>query len=255
MKIKLPSDGWGLSALDVRRPTLGDLRKLYLCDYDERSFVSALIRTLLVDKVNFDKVTYWDVNYIYNIVAYSLHSNFVTYNVVCRSCSHEFTHKAILNDFQLITLEQKKPLSQEIDGAIYTFNVLSFANYIKAATYAAGDDNDFYDAVVAFTLNPTLSDTQIESYVKSLGVHVYKAALIYQQFMYHGLKSFQTVKCPSCGEDVTVNIAANKDFFKIDMNTIVKSLAILSGKLSFHDIMALTLYEFNYYVKELNENL
>lgn len=253
MKVYLPSSGiLGTKSVELRQPTFGDIRNSSSFNSEEAIFKYEFIKQLLSDKFDFSKITKYDLEYLFTIVAFSVQFNSIGWSVKC-DCGKTIKGSYTLEGKDIVVLEKYQlPHVLDVNGITLEYNILSASQSIQAAEYALSkeDFNSAYeDACAAFIFGKSLSDID---WVKSLDLSVYLSAFLFQQANFHGLKLEDNCVCPFCGASFPVSINVTSAFVKIDIPTMMKMFASVSSVLSFDAFINFTVSEYRSFIDAVN---
>ena len=246
MKVILPSKGiLGTKYVELRQPTFSDLRAVHNMESDE-SLLKINFVKILLGECDLNKITKYDMDYLYLIAVCAMNYNEVSYSLTC-DCGEKIKFKFNLATKDVEELKKiKQPYLKKISGLEFKYHILSAQNEVDARLYALSSDNydDAYqDAVVALTLGYSLDD--IESKVHKLPVQIYISTFLFQKVVFHGIPMVEIIKCPSCSESIKVNLSIGTDLIKVDLHNLMNNYVNLHSILDFDAYMSLTVPEFN----------
>ena len=93
------------------------------------------VKLLLTDKVDFNKITKYDLDYLFSVAAFSLKFNSVIYDVTC-DCGKKLSNKFDVAEKAVRTLDKVKlPYLKKIGDTEYNFHILSAQQHIDACEY------------------------------------------------------------------------------------------------------------------------
>lgn len=253
MKIALPSLGiLGCKSVDIRQPKFEDLRSVQSLNQEEPLLKLQFTQRLLDSKVDLNKITKMDMDYLFVVAAFVIQFNTVKYKFTC-SCGEVVEKKFNLAEQDIIDLPKfKHPYKRLINGTEYQFHLLSAQQAIDACEYALNQedfDSAYEDACAAFILGKTLGDIE---WVKSLDASVFLAAFLFQKANFHGVRLSSLNTCPKCHKTTKVNINASSKMVRMELNEFMDQYTQISDMVSFEGFLDFTVPEFKAYVEALN---
>lgn len=253
MKVILPSHGvFGQNTVDVRTPLIKDLREI--SDYAQNDTLKKIKYVQMLSDIKLNKVTYFDVEYIYDLLCFAtLYSKF-DQSVHCE-CGKDFDATVFLGDLDIVDL--KVPNGLPITVNDYNFTLLTAQEYHDITVQSCYEDNEqlaFNDFLVSYTLcHRTLDYQQVKKYVDRLPVSVYLSAVAFHDYYYHGLTRSVNVKCPSCGKPHTVDFKFDVAALHFDTDTLMSNYATLASYIGFEDILNMTADEWSLFISKINK--
>lgn len=260
MKVRLPSDGWGLRVVDLRLPIIRDLREITLSSMHPKDKVAEFVKMLIPSSTNYSKVSYWDMQYLYNIAAYSLHFNSVEVKAQCPKCKASVKHLITLADQHLHLLTQPGKYTAKVCGKSLHMRLLSMQDVLYACEFAvSSDDYDtaYWDALVTLSLffeHPTKEFYVLMDKTHELLQPQYMAPILYLQACYHGMETSAKVKCSHCSNEFNLFVMADASFIDFDVNDLMDTYSKLSSMISFSDLLNLSFAELKAFIKGVNES-
>ena len=256
MKIILPSNGvLGCKSVDLRQPKFEDIRNVSNLNQEEALLQALFIKELLPPEFDLSKITKFDIDYLFAIVAYSCQFNTAQYNFKCE-CGHVIRKEFSIVDKEVIELEKiKLPHLKRINGVLLSYTILSAQQHIDACEYALSKEDfktAYEDAVACFTLGKSLDDI---SYVTNLDIGIYLSAHLFQQVSFHGLNFLEDVKCPQCSKVSHLDIQPNSDYIRISIEDLMKHFASVASVMSFDTFVDFTIPEFRAFIEAMNSKL
>lgn len=276
MKIKLPSN-FGLRVVNMRKPTMGDLRSSHYENPVGQYRKLKFIQSLLAPKTDLTKITLWDAEYLFALAAFVVQYNQILYNVTCPFCGGKFQHVMSLREQEVV--ESDKDLSKtstfNYDGQKYTVRTLTMQDGLDACDYGFLQDdfdqgyNDYlvYASMLlpikrkgllgwlgkTYTPMPNFDDV---AKVSELPPRVYMAVFINHQLHYHGMQESQLCTCRQCKKEVTLRTNVDIDFIdSLTPEMMMKVYAHLAGKITISDFMAISNDELKTITDELTSML
>lgn len=258
MKVRLPSNKWGLGSIDFRVPLIKDLRDIANSGYTPKQVIPEFVKMLIPGSTDLTKVSYWDCIYLYNIAAYSIHFNAIDVKLTCPKCKASIKRHIVLNDQDLVLFNQSGKYLTKIGGKSFEYRLPSMQDILIACDYASTQDdydNSYWDALVSLILSDSKSFNKDRvSFVRELSHYQYVAALLYLQACYHGMEMFEGIKCEKCGNVFSLYTLADSSFIKFDVNDLMLSYAKISDRISFDNLLNLNVSEVRSFIKGFNES-
>lgn len=254
MVIELPSRGWaGITKVTIRAPKIDDLRKTSDLSPIEERAKTEFLRMLISNPGDLDKITVFDRDYLFLIVAGAVNMNEFAFTVKCEKCGTELEGSLNLSDCVVKELEpgENYNITKNIYGTDYNFRLLSVADEQKAIDYAQLDESEYPsrydDATVCMVLGKELNDDNVK-WVRDLDLSIYFAALFYLQCCFHGVIPKKTITC-KCGHKFNVVLPIFKSVLNIDIQQIMKRFAVVSKYgVDFKSFVDMTLPEYNAFI-------
>lgn len=256
MKIYLPSSGiLGLKVVEMRQPTFADLRSANSFNMQDTLFKYSFVKNLLPDGVDFSKMTYYDLEYLYTISAFSVQFNEVGFSMKC-DCGKVVTGRYSLEGQELVDIKKYTlPHKVTISDVEYSYTILSAAQAVSAAEHALQEEDygtAYEDACACFIFGKDLSALP---WVKALPLSVYITAFLFQQANFHGISLTVDLKCPFCGREQTARLKVSPEYVLIDVQKFMNMYASVSDVLSFDAFTKFTIPEYKSYIDALNQKL
>jgi len=256
MKIALPSMGiLGCKNVDIRQPKFDDLRNVQSLNQEEPLLKLQFTKRLLDSKVDLNKITQMDMEYLFVVASFAIQFNTVKYTYTC-SCEEKIDRKFNLVEQDIVDLPKfKHPYKKKINGVDYEFHLISAQQAIDACEYALNQEDfdiAYEDACIAFALGKTVADIE---WIKTLDASVALAALLFQKANFHGVRLSEKVTCPKCGKTTKVNINASSAMVKLELNQLMDRYTQISDMVSFEGFLDFTVPEFKAYIEALNAKL
>lgn len=255
MKVFLPSHGlFGQKVIKLRIPTFGDLREIQNFNNDELLKKYEFVQML--SNVDLNKVTAMDIDYLFQVISFSLMFNLAKFKVTCDSCKEEFETKVNIVDQDIKELQKiKLPFHKRINGTKYTYTILKASQMLEAYQWAIYKDNveeAFEDAQALLIMGKTLNDM---SYIKKLPIPVYLGAFLFQRINYHGLDFVAEAVCPKCGNKFKYNFSLSTKTLEFSVHDMMARFYSMSRCVSFSDFLKLSIVDYNALVENINSSL
>lgn len=257
MKVILPSLGiLGTRVVDLRPVRFDDLRAVNDMNQDPE-MLKTLFTKRLIDSVDLNKITKYDLEYLYLVSAFSVAFNTVGFKTTCPKCGKEIKSDYDFAEAELQTLQKVKlPIKRKIDGVEYSYHLLSAQQHCDALDYAMAFDNPqnaYADACAAFTLGRKIDE--VEDFVKDLSASVYFTTFLFQQCCFHGVKPTAKVTCSDCGSEFETSLKVPVSMITVNITELMNMYASVSDKLSFDNFLSFTVPEFKLFVDSLNSRM
>ncbi len=256
MRVILPSNGiLGCKQVDLRQPKFSDIRNIQNFNQEEDLVKAYFTKQLLPMDFDLSKITKFDLDYLFAIVAYACQFNVAQYTVTCE-CSHKIRKEVCLAECEVIDIKKfKLPHYKIIDGQEVKYTILSAKQHIEACEYAIMQDDyktAYEDAITAFILSKTLDD--IEE-VKSLNMGIYLSAHLFHNVNFHGVNFLLEDKCPSCGKMFRLDVTPTSEFVNISIEDMMRKFANVSAVMDFDTFVDFTIPEFKAFIDAMNSKV
>lgn len=214
-----------------------------------------LVQSLFEKEYDLNKLTKWDIDFLYNISVFSVVYNQVDFTSVCPHCHKQFQNDFNIDGVEVKVLRHYKPITKHLEGSDYTFHVLSAQQYVECLTYAVPEEDEqkaYEDAVVAFTLGKSLSEEDIK-WVTELPATVYVLCFYFQQTCFHGVALNKLSKCPNCHKEFQTFLSVPIDVIKTPLSELMKMYTAVAKEVTFDDFNSMTVPEYDSFIAALNE--
>lgn len=253
MRIVLPSLGYyGTKSVELRQPTLDDIRAMHSMNVEPDLCKVQLVRRLT--DVDFNTITAYDLEYLYQVSAFAILFNSVIYTVTCPKCGKEHDFTYVFGTQDLTTLPKlKRPYKQKIGGVEQEYHVLTAQNQLDAIEYAMTQDDyqiGYEDAVAAFVLGFPIEDVDK---ISSLDLSVYISAHLFHKVTFHGVKLVGLEQCPDCKGVIETKLNLPPSILKMDLASLMKRYNSVSDKISFEAFVQFTVPEYKNFIDSLTE--
>lgn len=254
MKLFLPSEGiCGQKSVSLKRPTFGIIHEIQ--QYNDDEFLRKVKFVELVSDANLEKITWWDLCYIFDVAAFAALLNRASFKVTCIECGNSFTHNLSLGECdikQLTVVKSDLPRRIFKAGKLHSFHLLSAKDVVESYEYAQyrdNEDNAFYLA----KLNRAMGKKVNSSYSRDLPLSVATAAEEFQRILYHGFVRTVTCKCPHCGTEFVSSWQMSTKVLEFKNEALLDRFVSVSDILTFKDFMNISLSDFDTLVGILNK--
>nr|DAH52366.1 MAG TPA: baseplate protein [Caudoviricetes sp.] len=257
MKIYIPSNGKvGIYSVDLRMPTIGDLRKSSQFSSISEIKKTQFVKLLAEQPEAIDRITIKDRDYLFVIAVCALSMNIVRYTVKCPDDSSAIKVDLSLDAIEPVFLDTDVSLTKNILGREYNFKLLTVQDEYDCIDYANRGESEDYDdrledAYVCAGLGWEVNDSNIER-VRELDMSVYYASQFFQLCCPHGMVLTKDVICPKCGKQIVSVLDITGDMLKVNMALIMERFSGIAGKIDFQSFNDMTLPEYNALIDALN---
>lgn len=256
MKLLLPSEGlYGQRHVDLKSPTFGILHNIQ--NHNSDDFYKKVEYVKEVSNAEFNKITVYDMDYIFDVATFASLFNSAKFDVECPACGKKYNVIVSLGDCDIKQLHLTRidnPKVYRIKLNKYSFRILSAQDVIDAYDYAQYRDNEeqaFHLAKVNLIMNQPLDSP----YSKELPLSLAAAATAFQEINYHGLVKTIKTCCPYCKEEQTISWELSPKSLEFKDEEIMSRFCSISDMVSFRDFMNMSLSEFSAIVSVLNKNM
>jgi hypothetical protein len=253
MKVILPSlNAFPIKSVELSVPTFGAFRAVQM--YNVEPLLRKVKLVTLCSSVNLSKISWDDLEYLYDLLAFTVLNNNASFKVTCPQ-GHTFNHKVQLSSCDIVQLSNqgKKPKAIFFVGLRpYKFRLLSAQDVLDSFEFAQSQEDEEFAFLCAkrnLALGKSLDSEFSQSLPMSLGLSVD----LYQKLNYHGIKKQCQVTCPECGEVFNLKWDLGVTPFDISLEKLMDYYASVSDRITFSDFMSMSIREFNAMVNTINK--
>ena len=256
MRVVLPSTGvLGTRSVDLRQVTFKDLRAMSSMSDENDLCEIELVKSLLAPDTDFNKITYYDFKYIFNITIFSVLSNILSFESTCTVCGKTHSFQFDVTDCQVHQLDGfKKPVTHKIGNTEYTFRLLSAQQHFDAVEYSKTCDDEeagYNDAIASYIL---FGDIDHASTMSEIDAKAYLATMLFHRISFHGIELVKLLECPSCKAFFPSKLSVSPELIRIEISKIMDIYANVNMHLTFDDFCAMNIPEFESFVCALTKD-
>lgn len=256
MRVLLPSHGiYGQTAVNMRTLTIEDM--IEMSKFNTNDFLRRIEVVRKVSDISLNKVTWYDLCYVFDICCFSLMRGKIEYNVKCPECGQITKQAVALTDLEIEELPRRfqNPLEVVSMGKTYKFRLLRASDVLDAVDQSMYADDEETELLLSKTaLIFGMKATDID-FARSLNLSQIVAAAEFDRFYYHGFVRVGHAVCgnKSCNHEYDIRFDTPTHIMSLDPKSLLESYIGLADYISYSDILRLSLEEFNYFVDQLND--
>ena len=252
MKIALPSRGLlGCSEVDMDIPRYRHLREIVQVDYPVEQVGYEFVKSLISDPSVLSQITFQDKDYLLTIAVASMHLNSIPFRVTC-ACGKPVNAVYNYGEQDLYSLPDDASVVTEkmVDEAVYRYHILSAEDEYRIVRWAQeksdGDEAKYKslyeEGFICKTFGYDLTDENLRI-VSDYPTLAYYSALMFREMVFHGCTPTLTVKCPHCGQDITVYVPFAQSLLTWTSADIVNEFMTISKLCGFDSFLQLSFAE------------
>lgn len=250
MRVILPSKGFfGTKSLRLRNLTIDDLRKID--EFNNDDFIKKFSLVKLLTDVDFNKISYNDLEYLYQLALYGCTHHTAIFRLKCPECGKEFNSDFYLSSAEVKTLDKKNAqFNKYVNGVKFNFRILSAQDVLDCYDYSLFSEHHltFEQCLTLQTACGSLEGPYPPYFYESL-------VNTFNRLNFHGLDLRTPSVCTHCKHKFHYDASLSMDIFKGALEKIMGSFANVCDFISFEDLLKFTVYDYSTFITNLNKRL